>query len=88
MERQKKEKIEFDYELLRLRIRARYKSESNFAKAIGVNKSYLSRKLHNQIEITSYEVVTWSRLLDIPESLIGSFFFTPKSTNGKDKANA
>lgn len=77
-----KGKIEFDYELLRLRIRAKFASEGQFAVRIGVRREYLSRKLNNLIVITSEEIIEWSEILDIPQNLIGLYFFTPKVANG------
>lgn len=77
----KKNRIKFDYYLLKIRIRAIYGNFSNFAKKIGVRREYLCRKLSNQIDITSYEVVTWSELLEISPNLIGTFFYTPLEEN-------
>lgn len=67
-------------EKLKERIDSRYSKRSEFAKALGVDSSTLSRMLKNG----NWKVQTvWkaAQLLDIPDEEIRSYFFTDAVVN-------
>lgn len=67
-------------EKLKERIDSRYSKRSEFAKALGVDNSTLSRMLKNG----NWKVQTvWkaAELLDIPDEEIRSYFFTDAVVN-------
>lgn len=70
--------IVFDYRKLRALIFELFGSNKEFAKQLGISEVSMSRKLVGKVAITSDDIVKWSRLLDIPESKIGLYFFTLK----------
>lgn len=75
-------RVKFDYSRLRGRIIEKYGTFTAFAAAIGQKKSNLSAKLHNNVRITSEEVLGWSApdKLDIPPAEIHAYFLTPESS--------
>lgn len=68
----------FNYSKLKGRIIEKYGNQTAFAKAFGTSQNSLSRKMNNRMRFTSDDVIRAAELLDIPESQIGEYFFTPK----------
>jgi len=68
----------FDYSKLRGKIREKFGTEGEFAKALGISKTSLSDKLNNKVSFTSSEINKACKLLDIPTRFIPIYFFTPK----------
>ncbi len=66
---------EFDYGNLRGKIRAKFTRQSDFAAALGVSPSTLSKKLNNRVAWTHTEIVRGCELLGIALEDAGSYFF-------------
>lgn len=64
-----------DYSKLRGRIREIYKTEGNFADALGVNKGTISLKLNNQSGFSQKEILIICQLLKIDDKDIPIYFF-------------
>lgn len=67
-----------DYSELRGRIRARFKTQATFAKALGISNCTLSQKLNGASEWTAAEIRKACQLLDIPPDQIPRYFFCVK----------
>lgn len=67
--------MSFDYSVLRGNIRSQYRTESNFAKALGISHDSLSRKLNNKTEFTQKEIMKSKELLGLDSSGILENFF-------------
>lgn len=63
------------YPELRKRIKGKYLTYGNFAKALGMTKQNLSRKLVGDTGFSSKDIEKWCRLLDIPVEKSGKYFF-------------
>ena len=72
------EDIEFDYKKLKGRIVERFETAQDFAKEVGVSPGCLSRKLNNKRDIKRSEIIQYAKILEIPESEIGEYFFQEK----------
>ena len=72
--------MKFDYSKLLGRIIEKFGSQRNFAKALGRAENTISKKLNNQMPITTGDINEWSKpeMLDIEHHKIGVYFFTPK----------
>ncbi len=68
--------MDYDYSKLRGRIRERFGTQDNFAKAMEMSFSTLSLKLNNKAEWTQDEMRRACRLLEINENNIITYFFT------------
>ena len=68
----------FDYSKLRGKIREVFKTQSAFAKAMGMSNTSLSAKLNNNVEFSQKEIDKASDLLKIKKEEIPVYFFTPK----------
>lgn len=66
----------FNYDELRGKIRSKFRTQSNFAKATGLDPSMLSRKLNGRCEWSSSEIVRACEVLDIPLTEAHLYFFT------------
>lgn len=66
----------FDYNKLRGRIREVFKTQSAFAKAIGMSTTSLSAKLNNLVEFSQKEIDRAVKLLKISQEEIPIYFFT------------
>jgi transcriptional regulator with XRE-family HTH domain len=64
------------YAELRGKIRAKYRTQEEFARAIGMHASTLSAKLNGNTQWTSDEIVTACKVLDIPLADAAQYFFT------------
>lgn len=66
----------FDYSKLRGRIREIFKTQSAFAKAMGMSTTSLSVKLNNIVEFSQKEIEKAVELLKIDKEDIPVYFFT------------
>ena len=65
----------FDYSKLRGRIVEKYGTQIAFSKAMGVSERTLSLKLNGKIYFSQDEIISISKLLDIPRDEIQLYFF-------------
>ena len=68
----------FDFSKLRGRIVEKYGSCAAFAEAAGCSPGQISRRLNNQTPFDDQEIHAFSKLLEIPESDLATYFFTHK----------
>ncbi len=68
----------FNYAKLLGRIRECGFTQGTLAKAIGINQGTMSEKLNNKYAFTVTEMDAICRLLEIPKSEIGVYFFHKK----------
>lgn len=68
----------FDYNKLKGKIKEKYKSQSNFALIIGWSNRTLSLKLNGKRAWTQVDICKATKLLDLEEKDIQTYFFTPK----------
>lgn len=66
----------FDYSKLRGRIREIFKTQSSFAKEMGMSTTSLSTKLNNNVEFSQKEIDRAVKLLKISQEEIPAYFFT------------
>ena len=68
----------YDYSKLCGRIIEKYGSRMAFAKAVGIGVSALSDRLNNKTPFRQSEIrkIASADFLDIPETEIGTYFFT------------
>ena len=66
----------FDYSKLRGRIREHYKTESDFADALGIGRVSLSKRLNNALDFNRIEMLRACDLLEIPSQEMHIYFFT------------
>lgn len=64
------------YAKLRARIREKYGTEGEFAKALNTSQVVISRKFNNKVQFNVEEIKKWCELLDIPVESAGIYFFT------------
>ena len=67
------------YSELRGLIRAKFKTQANFAKALGIGASALNAKLNGKSDFTRTEIEKSCVLLGIPFSKAGNYFFNQKT---------
>ena len=60
-------------------IRAKYKTQSNFAEALGIGVTALNAKLNGKTDFTRTEIEKSCVLLGIPFSKAGNYFFNQKT---------
>lgn len=70
--------MEFDYSMLRGKIREKYGTERGFANVIGMNPSTLSLKLSNKLEFSQQDIIISIHALQATSDMIEPYFFTPK----------
>lgn len=68
----------FDYSKLRGRIREKIGTENDFAKAVGIGRTSLSKKLNNRVEFTQNEMKEAAIVLEIQDKDIPDYFFCAK----------
>lgn len=68
--------MRYSYRKLRGRITEVFGSQAAFAKAIGLSKISVSKKLTCKTEFSQSDVERWSKLLNIKRSEYGEFFYT------------
>ena len=76
-------KVVFDFDKLRGRIREKFKNEKNFARKIEISPTTLSCKLNNITDFTSTEImkICDKDVLDIPKKDVDKYFFEEKLEN-------
>lgn len=74
----------FDYSLLREKIAAKYRTQANFAKAMGLPENSVYRKLNGKAYWKQREIVAASMLLDIPFYLMPAYFFNVDTKQGQE----
>ena len=70
--------MKFDYSKLRGRIREKFGTQDNFAKALEIGRVSLSQRLNNHLEFTQEEINNACELLEINKNDIAKYFFTTK----------
>ena len=66
----------FNYDKLRGRIREIYGTEARFARALGIGRVSLSKRLNNTVDFTRTEIFVACELLGIAPGDIATYFFT------------
>lgn len=70
--------IVFDYGKLRGRIREVFKTEGNFARALGIGRVSLSKRLNNTSDFSEKEIFISCNLLGIDKENLTEYFFREK----------
>lgn len=71
------ERVIFDYSKLRGRIVEKKTTQSKLSEALGISEQAFSKKMCNTIRFSPSDIVMLCKILDIPSSEIGAYFFTP-----------
>lgn len=66
----------YTYRKLRGRIVEKYRTQTNFAQAVGISKNAMSRKMSGQVRLSQQDMIQWAELLDIHKKDFGDYFFT------------
>ena len=66
------------YNKLKGRIIEKFGSQVEFAKALGVTETTVSRKMQNKSEFDKDDMEKWSALLDIEKSQFYDYFFADR----------
>jgi len=77
----------FDYSKLRGKIREIFKTQSAFAKAMGISSTSLSAKLNNNVEFSQKEIDKAVKLLKIEKEDIPAYFFTQNIVDLGERGN-
>lgn len=72
--------MEFEYQDLRQKIKEKCKEERIFADRLGISRTSLSLRLHNQLQFTQKDIALALSILDIPPEEIAHYFLRPKKT--------
>lgn len=67
--------MKFNYSKLLGRMKECGFTQEQLAKAIGINKATLSAKLNNRFSFSQEEILAICKLLSIPVSDIGEYFY-------------
>lgn len=67
--------MKFNYSKLLGRMKECGFTQEQLAKAIGINKATLSAKLNNRFSFSQEEILAICKLLNIPISDIGDYFY-------------
>lgn len=65
----------FEYDKLKGRIVEKFGTRGRFAQAIGVSEVTVSKKLNEKTQFSQEDIVTWCKLLEIPITEAGTYFF-------------
>ena len=68
----------YDYSSLKGKIKERYDTQNNFAKAVGLSSHTISHKLNGKIPFNQDEMQKICNILDIRIEDSWSYFFKPK----------
>ncbi len=68
----------FDYSKLKGRIKEKFDTQGNFARAMGLSTVSMSDKLNNKVQWTQKEIDSACALLEIDPAEIPIYFFTAK----------
>lgn len=71
----------FNYDKLRGKIREKFRTQENFASALGVSEKTLSLKLNNKVFFTQDEISKCAELLELKHIEIQEYFFTKEVQN-------
>lgn len=66
----------YTYNKLKGRITEVFGTQANFAKAVGLSKNSVSKKLAGKTEFSQSDVERWANLLHIERRAFGEFFYT------------
>ncbi len=66
----------YTYNKLKGRIKEKYGTQENFAKALGVSQQCVSQKLLGKVGFSQKDIEQWAKLLGISKREYGRFFFT------------
>lgn len=66
----------FDYAKLRGKIKEVYKTQDEFAKALGIGRVSLSQRLNNTLDFSQMEINTACKILGLTAADIPDYFFT------------
>ena len=67
--------MRFDYAKLKGRIKEKYGTQENFAKAIGISQTTISFKINGKAKWQQDEIVKAAKLLEISKKEIVEYFF-------------
>lgn len=70
--------MSFDYAKLRGKIKEVYRTQDEFAKALGIGRVSLSQRLNNTLDFSQEEINTACKILGLAASDIPDYFFTPQ----------
>lgn len=68
----------FDYSKLEGLIVEKFKTQSNFADALGWSNSRVSARLNGAAKFSTEDIKLWSNVLGIPDDKVTLYFFTLK----------
>lgn len=66
----------YTYNKLKGRIVEKYGTRQQFASVLGISTTSLSKKLNGLTGFNQKDICVWCKLLDIPETDVGLYFFT------------
>ena len=69
---------EFDYSELRGVIRAKFGTNENFAKTLGISQYSLYERLNNRVSFKQDEIMRVKKMLRLSSERVDEFFFTEK----------
>lgn len=75
----------FNYNKLRGKIREHYGTESKFAKALGIGRVSLSKRLNNSLDFSRTEMFKACQLLKIDSGDIDAYFFAKEVRKHEQK---
>ena len=65
----------FDYSRLRGKIKEKFKTQADFAKALSCSSATVSGKLNNSLDFTQNEIAKAAEILGLSQEEIPSYFF-------------
>jgi transcriptional regulator with XRE-family HTH domain len=68
--------VNFSYRKLKGKIIEKFGSQDAFAKALGVSKQSVSKKMNGRTYFNQEDIITWSDLLGIELNEAGAYYFT------------
>lgn len=68
----------FDYSKLRGKIKEVFGTQDSFAKALGIGRVSLSKRLNNYLDFSQEEIDKAYKLLNLSKEEIPKYFFTTK----------
>lgn len=71
-------KYEFDYSKLKGRIVEKCDTQNNFSIKLGMSPQVLNKRLQNEVQFNSSEILRIAEILEIPKEDITDYFFTEK----------
>lgn len=71
-----KKTIEFNHDKLRGKIVEVFRTQTNFAKELGMTKASVSAKIKSNTALSQSDIFKMSKLLGLNQDEIGEYFFT------------